>query len=430
VYHDADEDCTYNGFDLPLANKVLEILPGPAYAITAWDGTYSQGSVYGDFTIGQSLLNETQLCPSADPQPYTLDAAQPLAIVDFANLSDQPHDLSVHISSTAARPGFATQVWINILNTSAFPSGDVTIDLAFDPVLSDPLPSDGHWEVGVIPPFTGLTRSFQALVPADINLLGTVLSYSATVANTATEVITTNNNATLDVTITGSYDPNDKRGLTSSRTSADQYFLDQDDHLDYTVRFQNTGTDTAFTVVIRDELDSDLGVTSLQILGASHDFVPSFGEGRELVFTFNNINLPDSTTDLLGSQGYISYRIKPIDGIVIGEVIQNTAGIYFDFNPPIITNTTSHVVDFSTALAETPSVARTLLVSPNPVHEVLVVTLPDATSMNWQLLSIDGRSIHLPHTYSSGTMQLDVRHLDPGTYVFRSPLGIATFVKQ
>ena len=429
VFHDANEDCTFAGFDLPIPNKVLEILPGPSYAISASDGNYTTGLPFGNYSIGQVLNNEMQVCPVSNPQAFALSVGTPQAIVDFANVSEVDHDLYVHIASTSARPGFATQVWITVTNTSPFPSGDVVVDLSFDPLLLSPQPANGQWSIGVIPPFNHVTRSFTAMVPADINLLGTTLSYSAVASNTLLETNPANNTATIDVTITGSYDPNDKQGFTSTRASVDQYFLDQDVHIDHTVRFQNTGTAAAETVVIRDMLDTDLDILSLQILGSSHEFVPSFGEGRELVFTFNNINLPDSTADLLGSQGHISYRIKPNNDIAIGDVIENTAGIYFDFNPPIITNTTSHVVDFSTAVVMTPNHARTLMVSPNPVQDVLAVTLPDAASMNWQLLAIDGRSIELPHTFSSGIMQLDVRGLDPGTYVLRTHQGIATFVK-
>lgn len=429
VYHDADEDCALNGFDLGQPYRVLTIQPSAQYAMTDADGRYQRNLPFDTYTIQQAAIpNESWECPSTGSADFTLDAGAPIATIDFANLSTVPHDLSVSITSTAARPGFATQVFVHVTNNSAFPSGAVTVAVSYDNILLSP--STASWNIPVLAPYASQHFTFSAMVPANIGLLGANLNYGVTATNSLTELNTANNTAFIDVTITGSYDPNDKRGLTSSRTSADQYFLDQDDHLDYTVRFQNTGTDTAFTVVIRDVLDTDLDITSLQILGASHDFVPSFGEGRELVFTFNDIALPDSTTDLLGSQGYVSYRIKPEESIMVGDIIENTAGIYFDFNPPIITNTTSHVVDFSTAVAVTPSHARTLLVSPNPAHDLLTVTLPDATSIDWRLHAIDGRTIDLPHTYATGIMRLDLRSLDPGTYMLRTQQGIATFMKH
>lgn len=429
AYHDANEDCTFNGFDLGQPYRVLTIEPGGLFAITDGAGNYQRNLDLATYTIEQPATpQEVALCPASGSAAFTLDNATPLATIDFANLSTVPHDLSVSLSSSNARPGFSTQVWISVVNNSAFPSGQVNIALSYDALLLNP--STAAWTVPAIEPYGSRMLSFMANVPAEIGLLGSNLNYGATATNTASEVNTVNNTAFIDVIITGSYDPNDKQGHTSSRTSGNQYFLDQDDHIDYTVRFQNTGTAAAETVVIRDEIDTDLDITSLQILGASHDFVPSFGDGRELVFTFNDIDLPDSTTDLLGSQGFISYRIKPNDDIVVGDVLENTAGIYFDFNPPIITNTTSHVVDFSTGTEEQAQAGDQLQVFPNPAKEVLTVMFPEHPSRALALYAIDGRSMDVPRTSTSTSIQLDVRQLDPGTYLLRSESGMARFVKQ
>lgn len=416
VYHDADQDCSFSGFDLALPNKVLEIQPGPGYAISAADGSYSTGLLFGSYTIGQVLNNETQVCPGSNPQAFALSAGTPQTTVDFANVSDADHDLYVHIASTSARPGFPTQVWISVTNASPFPSGDVVLDLSFDPLLLSPQPANGQWNVGIIPPFGHETRTFNALVPADINLLGTLLNYSAVASNTNPEMNVANNAAVLDVTVTGSYDPNDKQGTTSSRLSDTQYFLAQDEWVDYTIRFQNTGTATAETVVVRDVLDDDLNITSLEILGSSHDFTPSFGEGRELVFTFNNIDLPDSTSDLTGSQGFISYRIKPNDDNIVGDELENTAGIYFDFNPPIITNTVTHVVELSTSM-DSPSTSsgRHLSVVPNPVSDMLGIIGPMDPANTIFVVGTDGRVVLNERARSV----LDVSHLAPGAYALR-----------
>ena len=415
VYHDANEDCSFNSFDLAQPYRVLTIEPGNQFTITDGTGNYQRNLDFGNYTVAQNTTaNEDPLCPASGSADLTLDATTPIVTQDFANVSTVPHDLNVSINSTAARPGFSTQVSIHVINNSAFPSGSVSIALSYDNILLNP--SAATWNVPVLAPYASQHFQFSAAVPADINLLGTNLNYGVNVTNSISEVNTANNIAFIDVTITGSYDPNDKQGLTSSRISADQYFLDLDDHIDYSVRFQNTGTDTAFTVVIRDVLDTDLDITSLQILGASHDFVPSFGEGRELVFTFNDIGLPDSTTDLLGSQGYISYRIKPNNDIVVGDLIENTAGIYFDFNPPIITNTTSHVVDFSTSVKGDPDEVPTIVVSPNPATELVRITGFNSSPILVDVLATDGRIVRsfIPTNYT-----FNVAILEPGYYLAR-----------
>jgi len=55
---------------------------------------------------------------------------------------------------------------------------------------------------------------------------------------------------------------------------------------------------------------------------------------------FDNIMLPDSNVNLVGSQGYFAFSILPKAGLEEFDVLKNTAEIYFDFNSPIITNTT------------------------------------------------------------------------------------------
>jgi len=294
----------------------------------------------------------------------------------------------------------------------------------------NPIPTNGQWDLGVIPPYGFATRTFHALVPANVNLLGIQLTYVATVTNAGAETNTTNNSAITTVTITGSYDPNDKTGRTSTGFDDNLYFADLDEWIDYTIRFQNTGTAAAETVVIRDTLESDLDITSLQILGATHDFTPSFDAGRTLIFTFNNINLPDSTSDLAGSQGAISFRLKPRAGITFGDVLENTAGIYFDFNPPIITNTVSHAVDFSVGTQEDTQQHEQMRLLPNPARETLNVILPESAEFNFRVHSIDGRLMEVPATRQANNIQLDVRSLAQGTYVIRTATATERFVKH
>ncbi|MBK8500636.1 MAG: T9SS type A sorting domain-containing protein [Flavobacteriales bacterium] len=427
VFHDADQNCSQGSGDIPLPYQVLTILPGPEYAITDANGHFLRNLDYGAYTVEQSDPELVQLCPPAGAIPFSLNAGAQVATIDLADSSIVPHDLDVHLWSTSARPGFYTQVTAVVRNNSAYPSGSVDLSLSFDALLTNPAPANGLWTIGIVQPYAEAVRTFSALVPANINLLGTVMNYTATVTNSASETNTSNNTTTLAVTITGSYDPNDKQGIASSGTSPWQYFLDQDEWIDYTIRFQNTGTAAAESVVIRDTLDADLNIASLEILGASHAFTPVFDDGREIAFTFSNINLPDSSTDLLGSQGFVSYRIKPNDGLLVGNLLENTANIYFDFNPAIVTNTTSHWVDFSTSLPEQP--LEQVLVLPNPTSDLLNVILPKGPN-SVEVISIDGRRIQVPATRRDNGFQLDVRSLQPGTYLLRTGNSVARFVKQ
>ncbi len=142
---------------------------------------------------------------------------------------------------------------------------------------------------------------------------------------------------------TGSFDPNDKQGFPLGAGMA--HFINKNTALEYLIRFQNTGTDTAFTVVVRDTLNPSLDLTAMRPGASSHPYeYEVYGDGI-LQFTFRDIMLPDSNVNEPGSHGFISFEIPLKDGVAPLTVVENRAGIYFDFNDPIITNTTFHTVE-------------------------------------------------------------------------------------
>ncbi|MCB9296958.1 MAG: hypothetical protein H6559_28135 [Lewinellaceae bacterium] len=136
----------------------------------------------------------------------------------------------------------------------------------------------------------------------------------------------------------GAYDPNDKQVFP--RGYGEDNFVRPGTELEYLLRFQNTGTDTAFTVIIRDTLSELLDVKSIRPGAASHDYSYRIYGGGILEFRFDDILLPDSTTNLEASQGFVKFSARHVADAGLGSVIRNEAGIYFDFNEPVITNTT------------------------------------------------------------------------------------------
>lgn len=138
--------------------------------------------------------------------------------------------------------------------------------------------------------------------------------------------------------VRSSYDPNDKRVIPSGVGA--QHYVDQNIMLDYKIRFQNTGNDTALNIVIKDTLSPYLDLSSIQIGASSHTYSFSVENGRELKFSFNNIMLPDSNVNEPLSHGFIKFKVKQKADLPIGTVINNSASIYFDYNAPILTNNT------------------------------------------------------------------------------------------
>jgi hypothetical protein len=150
------------------------------------------------------------------------------------------------------------------------------------------------------------------------------------------DVTAFNNKDTLKQIVTGSFDPN---GKTESHGGIiTPQHISGNTPLTYLVRFQNTGTDTAFSVTVRDTLENRLDWSSFEMVAASHPYQLTIAGNDKLTWTFNNILLPDSNVNEPASHGYIAYRIKPKPSVMVGDTIRNTAAIYFDFNLPVLTN--------------------------------------------------------------------------------------------
>lgn len=181
--------------------------------------------------------------------------------------------------------------------------------------------------------------------------------------------------------VVNSFDPNDK--TASPLGFGPKHLLRHGTPLEYTIRFQNTGNDTAFLVILRDTLSGKMDRSRIELLGASHPFDFAQISDSILHIRFDNILLPDSLTNPEASQGYISFKIYPQPGLPDGTLVTNRAAIYFDQNPPIITNTVWRTYGeyfvVSTDEAKGGEHIR-VNVSPNPFLSETAFELPESLS--------------------------------------------------
>lgn len=272
-------------------------------------------------------------------------------VVDFcitANAAVNDVKVSV-LPITESRPGFETTVRVFYENVgSTVLSGDINLtfdDLkevfisASETTVSQTINSL-TWNYTNLQPFAKsfIDVTFQINTPTDpVNPVnnGDVLPYNCTINPVIGDANPGDNTDNNDVITLGSYDPNDIIALEGNYIKDTQV----SDFLNYRIRFQNTGTASAINVVVKNELDSDLDWDSFQPITASHDYRISITDDNKVDFIFENIHLADSTSNEPASHGWIYYKIKPKSTFAIGDVIENTANIYFDFNFPVTTNT-------------------------------------------------------------------------------------------
>ncbi len=222
----------------------------------------------------------------------------------------------------------------------------------------------------------------------------------------------------------GAYDPNDK--ATQPEGYGTDNYIYEDTKLDYRIRFQNTGNDTAFLVVIRDTISPFLDATSIQMGASSHDYTWNLSGQGVLEVRFSNILLVDSTANEPASHGFFYYEIEQKANNPIGTVINNTAGIYFDFNPPIFTNTTYHTVgeDFviiNLSIGEIYEDKVAVNVFPNPFTHSTTIQVEGKEYENLKLTVFDvaGRLVAEERSAFANSIQLQNTNLQAGVYFYR-----------
>ena len=430
LFIDDDANCIL-GSENRIPNSIVRVDPGPIYMLTDQFGSYGTTLPFGSYTISEEHPLFEQSCPAA----FTISSTTPQQ-ANTACSGGVPMDAMVSLTSGAARPGFELQYGIHVRNLTPSSTGTVTLTLEVDPMLSFlsstyvPTSITGNVLTWTEPAFT-LTQPFQERtfqvrfqVPPDVGLLGTTLQSTATLITANVDGELSNNTAVHDVIVTGSYDPNDKLAVTSSGNT-DLWQLGADEWIDYTIRFQNTGTDTAFTVVITDTLPSNLDPGSIIMGASSHTFTWELRDQGTLKFYYPSILLPDSNVNEPRSQGFVGFRIRPRLPLLPGDELENTANIYFDFNPPVITEPSVLMAEFSTGINPVGNVTPGLHVSPNPTLGPVRIDGVGIQLGELRVMDLSGRQVLLTSTPQT-VLDLDLSDVPAGAYVIESTSGTRT----
>ena len=355
VYGDVvTPDCMVDNATYPLQGILVNLSNGQQ-TFTNAAGFYSFETEPGsyDISIDYDMAIYESLCADAISLVATTTATV-YASNDFYLKYKNPHDLGLKVSKLNPRPGFTRSVRICVMNYGSEPmDGTLTFvhdalqtysSANFTPTSYDAATQTLTWDFTDHPP--GLIVVYRVNMTTPNNVPpGSVLDYYFKVDPINGDIRPADNEIVRQCNVTNSYDPNDKQVLPVGEGVLGGIRPDLNDSLlSYHIRFQNTGTDTAFTVVVRDTLDSDLSVRDIRPGPSSHPYELTITPGNVLEFTFDNIYLPDSNTNEPLSHGFFFYDVAIDRDLPIGTAIHNTAAIYFDFNAPVITNTVRNTV--------------------------------------------------------------------------------------
>lgn len=435
-----DQNC--NGIQDTLDTVVPEVLllessTDMPFAITDSSGIYIRG--LGFDTTSQYKLRSLNYF-SIEPIQYSLMTADTIALYDSLDFSLCPtetiRNLSVDlISLNSPRPGFVHEYELCIRNTGTTPE-IANISFSFtgedNELWIDSLFINGekmstataNWASTSIAPFARSCFSISVYLVPDESILDQTLSPKVLidlVANQDTHP--TDNVDSLNLVIVGSYDPNDKRVSIDSLNFAE---VDGQLYLEYTIRFQNTGTFMAEFIEVTDTISEAFDMSSFTMLSSSHNYQLKFKEHRLLSWFFPDIFLPPVSEDELGSNGYIKFGIKTKPGLKLSDILSNQAFIYFDFNSPIITNEAITQFFTITSLSSIPNTFN-VKVFPNPAKNHFTVEIDNLTGeqkVEFQLFSSDGKLLEQRSIQSStDRFTVPISHLPPGIYLVQLSIG-------
>lgn len=409
---------------------------GPVTSVSSQSGRHTvfesnPSSVYNvSYAIRPELLPRYSIA-TANYTNVTVPTNSGITTLNFA-LTELPYtDLNVALFPYGAppRPGFTYKNQIVYKNNGSTTIASGTLTFTHGSVVTITNVSQS----GTTPIANGFTYAFTNLLPNEVRYitvemqvptiptvsLGQVITNTISATAVSGDMNSQNDTVSLSQIIVGSYDPNDKSESHGGKIVHATFTAN--DYLNYTIRFENTGTYEAVNVRVNDILDSKLDESTIVTINASHPYVLE-RKNNVLNWKFDGIQLPPSVANTDIGHGYITFKIKPKPGYAIGDIIPNTASIYFDFNPAIVTNVCD--TEFVNALSTDTFDQGAFTLYPNPTSGMVTIALKD-TSLTidaLHVMDVSGKTV-LSKTVNDSKAVVDVTSLANGMYFIQLKAG-------
>jgi len=394
---------------------------------TDQNGAFTAATTEGNFTT--SITSKLPEYFAANPKSHTFkftgmnnSYSADFCIAPIGQINDL--NVSLYPVIEDLRPGFGTRYSIVYRNIGTTTSNG-TVKLEYDKSKLSFLTATENiasqtsgsltFDFKNLKPFETKTidLEFKVFAPPAVNINEKVISTVSIIPDSGDDHTQEDNIFIVDQTVIGSYDPNDITCIEGSQVPIEE----ADEFLHYIIRFQNTGTASAINVRVQNVLDSKLDWTSMELESLSHPGKVEIKDGKEIKFIFDKINLPDSTKDEPNSHGFIAYKIKPLKNVAAGDIVNNKADIYFDFNPKIITNTAA--TKFTNTLSVAENNANQYNIYPSPTTGLLNVQANEMIE-KVSLIDINGHVIkEFQFDTPALSAQLDITHFAQGIYFLK-----------
>ncbi len=433
-YYDANSNCMKDSSDNVIGHPITVEVDSNGVAIdtlSCTSGLYytaygSVGDIYGFKVIGTPAgLHVT--CPSTGIIYDTISASIYSALTSNVALECSiSTGFDLGIVSSAVRTGVHAHTGDIYAFNNLCPLTNATVTLRHSPkhayYFATPTPASTT--------ATSITWNISALTSAaaapthlyyHLEVSGSILTPGDTV-NSNIDITpdtgdsdTSNNVVVIVDTVRAGYDPNEisvsPAGCIASGVSPTQ--------LQYTIHFENTGNDTAHNIYVMDTLSNNVDISSMRLVLSSHEMYISKlkdAAGQNILkFDFPKINLRDSSHH--GEcDGAVIFNINTKPGLSNGTNIVNRAGIYFDVNPVVMTNTVTNTIGCPaingvTAVTENSKID----IYPNPAYSELNIKVPEGAYQSYSITNSLG-SVLSDGPLTKAITHLNIQLLPAGLY--------------
>jgi hypothetical protein len=438
IYNDANSNCIKDAGENGLTGRVVTATPGGYCGYTDANGNYTIATPNMNNTVTVSTYGTssylTPTCPASGSMTVNFtNIGDTINNNNFGYYADPNYlNLVIHPGWSSANPGFSKHYWICYYNASPAPQ-NVLIRFVYDSVLQYTSCTQGgvhypaqhkiEWTFNAVP-FSTIWDWYTKPeiyfnVPSTLSTSSNLHSYFEILPITG-DVYPADNTLSSTEPVTGSHDPNSKSVMPKG-DGVNGNILATDSILLYTIHFQNNGNDTAHFVVVKDTLSQYLDAATIVPGASNHPYTFDLSDQGVMTFTFDNIMLPDSAADEPGSNGYFNYTIRQKANNPAGTVITNSAAIYFDYNLPVITNTTVNtIVDVTTDIV-TSSTNNAVKVYPNPFSEsatFVIQSEKNNETYSFQMVDVLGKTVCAKNNISEKQFTISKNGLQSGMYFY------------
>lgn len=419
-YRDADSDCIFDSGSEGLSKQPMLVevdsanIPIDTVSCTGQliYTAYGNTSTVYKFKVLSIPLGLLPTCPiNAIITDTFVAGVKPVKYAGFA-CSGNVFDLVPVVGSRAGSHAFESEVYVNNWGCG---STNATLTMNYNTtyyvVNVSPTPvfqSSGVLKWDLMSLINGNIPHVNVELDGGSFPTGSTVSTTYELTPTVGDMVPANNTLIVIDTVKGGWDPNAiyvrPEGCAPAGTE-----------LEYTITFENLGNGPAENIFVLDTIPAGLDVSSMHMQFASHDMsVEKIYEGNQVIFQFNfpNIMLPDSSSP--DRHGMLKYKIKTKSDLPYGTNMHHRAGIYFDYNPPVLTNTAYNSICWPASVNEVSATANNIRIYPNPATEELTIKTEQAYN-SYTITNSIGQ-VMLEQDIKNTESKINIKSLSKGIY--------------